>query len=605
MPLSKGVPDWTRRLDIRLVFFLSIALLPLGMISVFQTVEVSRAAERQSRLSLQLLTAQAASNERRLIEGALGSARALTASVGLIGDDPGRCQDFFTGFLDTSRQYSFAGFVRPDNTMICSSSLNSFDFSDDPESVALMAAQRPSVSVEAEGAVSRTSVIVVSQPVFDEGEFMGMIVVSLPHSALADTRSEPSSDRAIDLMTFNTMGQVLTSQHGPEELVAQLPRDFPLADLTTTARGAFTARDGRGRQRTYAVVPIITNSVYALGLWQASGPGTSIWPTKWSGAIFPFAMWITSLIVAYLALHRQVIRHVRKLQSEMRAFALHRILPDRPEGADLPLELAEMQRTLLRMSEVVLRDEAELENALHERNVLLKEVHHRVKNNLQLISSIMNMQLRKVTQAETKLVLRRLQDRVLGLAAIHRNLYQANNLTRVRADNLIRDVVNQLLAVGTPVPRGFEVERSLDKVTLYPDQAVPIALLATEAVTNAIKYMGAPPGARGWLNVRLINHAERRIELVVENSRGPQIGDAPESGTDGLGTRLIAAFAQQVGAAPMITQTDDMYRLSICIDAQEFLAPDEPEATNSPGGRAFPLPSRATDAAARPARASA
>ena len=87
-----------------------------------------------------------------------------------------------------------------------------------------------------------------------------------------------------------------------------------------------------------------------------------------------------------------------------------------------------MNRDFLSMAEGILQDEAELEDALREKSLLIREVHHRVKNNLQLIASIMNMQIRRSRNSETTSVVRRLQDRVLGLARVHRQMYEAQTL---------------------------------------------------------------------------------------------------------------------------------------------------------------------------------
>nr|WP_226898400.1 sensor histidine kinase [Mangrovicoccus algicola] len=219
---------------------------------------------------------------------------------------------------------------------------------------------------------------------------------------------------------------------------------------------------------------------------------------------------------------------------------------------------------------------------LHDKNVLLKEVHHRVKNNLQLISSIMNMQMRKLRAPEAKQALKRLQARVLSLATVHRTLYQAENLGAVQAGALLGDLVEQLQEfAGAGQQSGIETQ--FDAIRLYPDQAVPISLLATEAVTNALKYAGNHKGQPGFIRVRLSAEEDGHACLVVENSKGPvPVLPGDPVSPSGLGTNLIRAFAAQLGAQAEIEEDETRFRLCCRFMIQGFR--EEPDESDLPGG---------------------
>nr|WP_275296970.1 sensor histidine kinase [Jannaschia sp. Os4] len=193
------------------------------------------------------------------------------------------------------------------------------------------------------------------------------------------------------------------------------------------------------------------------------------------------------------------------------------------------------------MAGSILRDEATLEDNLREKNVLLKEVHHRVKNNLQLISSVVNMEGRRVADAAARAPLGRLQDRIMGLALVHRALYQSDDLHRIDLRRLLRELAQQAGQGGAALGPAPAVEGP-DGIALDPDRAVPLSLLVSEALTNAQRH-GAG-GARIHVSVEA-GEVRLRIENPVA-AEGAGGADA-EPGGARLGSQLIRAFAQQVG----------------------------------------------------------
>jgi two-component sensor histidine kinase len=274
--------------------------------------------------------------------------------------------------------------------------------------------------------------------------------------------------------------------------------------------------------------------------------------------VVPIAMWVASLIVAFLALDRLAIKHIRKLGRQMRRFALNRTMPRVTLAPSVPTELVEMESAFLDMAESILRDEATQEDRMRQKNILLKEVHHRVKNNLQLISSIMNMQIRQANTAESKFALQRLQERLLSLATVHENLYKDDNLTRVDASTLMREIVTQLLTVGLAAGTNVEVKQHYDQISLDPDDAAPLTLLTTEAVTNALKYVAQPTSEKPFISISLIQDAPERATLRVENT----VGSDPDVSSTGLGARLITAFARQLNGQVEASEVDGIYHMT-------------------------------------------
>ncbi|MEM7521398.1 MAG: sensor histidine kinase, partial [Pseudomonadota bacterium] len=263
--------------------------------------------------------------------------------------------------------------------------------------------------------------------------------------------------------------------------------------------------------------------------------------------------------VAFWALNRLAIRHIQKLGRQMRRFALNRHLPNATLGAGVPTELIEMEATFINMGESILRDEAAQEDSLREKNILLKEVHHRVKNNLQLVSSIMNLQIRQAKSEDARRVLQRLQERILGLATVHKNLYQNDDIVRVEAPILLREVVNQLLSVGLLPGSNVKVRQAYAEVTLDADDAAPLTLLVSEAVTNALKNVSQESADQSHIAVTLERDADDHAVLTITNSKG---GVVAEKGT-GLGSSLINAFTRQLNGQVEVADSEDSYTLRI------------------------------------------
>jgi hypothetical protein len=285
-----------------------------------------------------------------------------------------------------------------------------------------------------------------------------------------------------------------------------------------------------------------------------------------SAAVFPGLMWLASMGVAMLAMNTLVIRHLNRIRTKMDAFADDRSTHEPFESNPLfPVEVEMLEQNFARMSEEVMRDEAAMENAVREKNVLMKEIHHRVKNNLQLISSIINMQVRAAEHDETKSVLRRVQDRVLSLATIHRDLYQSQDAGRVNAGDLVTEIVEKSVELVVGDGRDLALNMQIAPVLLYPDQAVPLSLVVAEAATNAMKYIGDNPDKPALFEVILKQDGAACL-LVMTNS----LGATKDRDSTGLGSQLMNAFAMQLGGNIDIEKTVDRYALTLRFNAAEF-----------------------------------
>lgn len=551
-------------LRLRMIAMLSLALLPIGFIAVTQTASVTNAARETAQLSLKLMTEQAAFHERLAIERAAATADVVASEAAVLLENTQTCGTVLSTISESNKRFSNISIVGRDGKTMCTSSGNPFDFEGTALFDEVITAQRPVIAMNT--AAGGDSIMIVTTPFAQNGTIGGFASVSIPHSELPSTGHELSDQGLINLITLRPDGQVITSRKGRPDMVLDLPANLNNRVFLDGSSDTFYARSIDGRDLLYAVVPVRGSTLYVMGVWSTDAAINAQLVSDLPPGTFPALMWLISLFVSLFAVNRLVTRHIRLLGRQMAHFAANRRAVKAISTAEMPTELRDIQDSFLQMAGAILQDEATMEDSVREKNVLLKEIHHRVKNNLQLISSIINMQVRSTPDPETKAILRRIQDRVLSLATIHRDLYQGANVGRVNVGALVKEVVEKSVDIGIETQADIDITTDISDVHLYPDQAVPLSLLASEATTNAMKYLGATDGNRPYLTVSLVSDNLGRCDFIFENSVG-----APTSAeSTGLGAQLIKAFAIQLGAKMEVEQTDTVYQMHLSFQIVDF-----------------------------------
>ncbi|CTQ34772.1 sensor histidine kinase [Jannaschia rubra] len=542
--------------------------------AIYQTSNLSETAEDNAELALLALTQQAAGEERTVLRMARGAAEVLALTAPQMLDDPEDCSRLMRGVVGRYARFSYAGFTPVSGIVTCSSAGRTFDIGDDPRLADWIRDPKARVIVNMDGPVSEQSVIVYSLPVFESrGVVTGFITISIPHSRL--NSADPLLDdqrQLIELVTFNVDGELLTTTRGAlADAPALLPAGIDMARVAREGRTAMTWEDAEGRTRVYTVAVIEPGQVYVMGIWRPEGWLSEDRVSRLLSAFgIPVLMWMASLGVALLAVNWLVTRHLTTLGRQMAMFTATRRLPPSDTARKAPTEILRIQRSFRRMTDALVRDEAAMENAVREKAVLVKEIHHRVKNNLQLISSIINMQIRDAEGEEAKDALRRTQDRVLSMATIHRDLYQTNETGLVDVGHLIGEVVEKTVSM-TPGAEDIELSLDIQPVWLFPDQAVPLSLLASEGVVNALKHMPPPGAAAGtrWIKLSFHEGQDRICRLELANHPAEREAKGPKP-RRGMGQKLIRAFATQLGATVQMGLVDDHYALTVEFAASDF-----------------------------------
>jgi PAS domain S-box-containing protein len=195
----------------------------------------------------------------------------------------------------------------------------------------------------------------------------------------------------------------------------------------------------------------------------------------------------------------------------------------------------------------------DLTRTLKEREVLLQEVHHRVKNNLQVISSLINLQIRKLEPGENRDALGECRTRVQAIALIHEKLYQSSDYAEIPFADYARSLTSNVFQASAQNTSNVKLELAVDEVALAVDQAIPCGLVLNELITNALKH-GFRDGRAGTIRVEFSRTSGGGVRLAVKNDGISLPEDFESPGSPSLGLHLVSTLARQLDAELLVTR---------------------------------------------------
>ncbi len=190
--------------------------------------------------------------------------------------------------------------------------------------------------------------------------------------------------------------------------------------------------------------------------------------------------------------------------------------------------------------------EKQLKDALKEKEILLKEVHHRVKNNLQVISSILNIQSSYVNDENTLNILRESQNRIKSMAFIHESLYQNKDFAQIKFSEYVVNLANNLLQSYGLNNKLIELKLEIDEIFLNLDDSIPCGLIINELVSNALKY-AFNSTEKGKIEIKVKNKGNSLYLSVADNGKGLPKNLSIEN-TQTLGLQLVSSLCEQLDA---------------------------------------------------------
>ena len=395
--------------------------------------------------------------------------------------------------------------------------------------------------------MTRNSIIPLAMPILKDNQFAGMCAIGISIKSLADSAVATSRDSVLVDGSGAPIG-------GKTETAFALPAASRIAEAISGGRPVFTDFGQNGLQYEFHVLPVVGEALFMVAA-VPSGESLPELLGDWS----LFALVIVSLVVGlsavWIGAERWVVDPLRQVQAFAGRVARGENIKLQAPQPWTP-ELIAVSKGINEMAEAIASREGELRAGLEQRDHMLREIHHRVKNNLQMISSLLNLQAGEIRSPRLRRFFGDAQNRVLTLSILHRHLYERSSWSLVDFQQFISDLVRQIT-----------VSRSTDKATpryqirapvmaVGPDVAIPVGLIVTEAVSSALSHDFSAV-AHPEIRIEAIQKADDLAELVIEdNGIDTGTGSIEPNLRGGFGVTLLRGLSMQLGGEATISARD-------------------------------------------------
>jgi two-component sensor histidine kinase len=550
---KETVPEagW-RSLRLRLLLWIVIALIPAAILSVLHGLDRVRRDVADVHERMIAMSSAAASDEESLFLSAEQVLRAL-ANQTEVRDATPACAKSLSEALRGLAYYT--NIVRMDAAghILCTAAPQIRGRADLSDRTWWQQALRSTaffITPQIYSPIAKRDVLAGVLPLSSAGGMSdGVLVIALDSSWLdAMLHTKPVPDGAV-VALFDRTGTMVASNDHDEAASLFGARISP----NRGAQSVQPARDRQGHGWSYTVAPLLSDNSY-LGFAMPNGQlFASTYLHVATDLFLPVLMLGAASIAIWIAADRLVTRWIVYLRRIATAYA-HGHYGIRPNALEkAPEEFRMLGESFSGMAEAVQDRDRRLREALAQKTLLIRETHHRVKNNLQIVMSLLSLQAGQLRDPAAQNALRQAQVRVNALALVHRILHEIEDLGAVDLKRLIQDLARQIHEGFGAERRDLKLELDLASLQVPGDLAVPITLFTVEALTNAFKH-AYPVGSRGGtIRVSLRPAPDRKLRLMVEDDG---TGVEREPSGSGIGSRLIQAFASQVGGQASVSARD-------------------------------------------------
>ncbi len=312
---------------------------------------------------------------------------------------------------------------------------------------------------------------------------------------------------------------------------------------------------GPGREAwSYALAPLVDDDVFIAFAMPDSDLFSWTYIRVATDLLLPILMLGLASMAIWIATDRQVTRWIGYLRRMAMAYARghYNIRPAALD--DAPAEFRQLGETFATMAAAVQDRDKRLRDAVATKTMLIKETHHRVKNNLQIVMSLLSLQASQLKDPVARDALKQAQVRVNALALVHRILHEIEDQVSVDLKRLLHDLTEQIHEGFGGDRRDVKLEFDLVAREAPSDLAVPLTLFTVEALTNIFKHAFPAGQPGGTIRVTLEPREPGELALSITDNG---IGFAEGEGQRGVGSRLSLAFANQVNGSVQVVPRPD------------------------------------------------
>ena len=202
-------------------------------------------------------------------------------------------------------------------------------------------------------------------------------------------------------------------------------------------------------------------------------------------------------------------------------------------------------KNLLKAHHNLYKSRNEIEKRINEKETLLREVHHRVKNNLQTVSSLLSLQSRSIEDKKMKGIIKSSQNRVISMAMVHEMLYMRDDLSKIEYKSYVKELSEFLIRSLKGAENKVKLNIDIPDIKLGIDTAIPLGLLINEAITNALKY-GITDENEGEINIAIKQENNNNYVLNIGDNGVGFPDSIDHKTTKSLGLKLIHNLARQL-----------------------------------------------------------
>lgn len=515
-------------------------LVPIALVSIVQGLQRARSDLIKVHEHLTQSAQMAASSEGNMLASSEQILRSL-ANIDDVRNVTSECNRTLSDALIGVHFITDLSRVDAGGVVLCSASPRARNMN--VRGLALFQAAKRTMSFSVSGQITSPvtgkPVIAAMLPLRDSaGHFSGTVGVAVNVLWLDYILKARNLPKGAVVSVFDREGTIIAANNAKvaQGLFATMPRE-------QTLRGALESRtDVFGNTWTFAAAPLSGNNIF-VGF--AMRESRLLGPTYFSVAmdfLFPILMIVLAWGGIWFATERQVtqwIDYLRRVASAYRG-GHYRV---RPSLEDAPAEFKLLGSAMKDMADGIEDRDRSLRKAVTQKTLQIRETHHRVKNNLQVVMSLLSLQAAQSKEPAVRDALAQAQARINALALVHRNLNEVEDQTSVDLQRLLDELVRQVAdSMGIDRSR-ISVTVNVLSINVPGEIAVPLALFTVEALVNIFKHAFPPERPAGAVAVLLEHDAERGLRLAIEDNG---IGFSTDDMKPGIGDRLLKVFGRQV-----------------------------------------------------------